>query len=92
MELQVNENVRIVTDAYNFIVQEASVVKEDCPVRKDGTQRMKGDIIWTDSSYHGNLPDACKSMVEKGVKYQDTFAEVMSFLSLVYDKIDKLKK
>lgn len=85
MELVVNDKIRIQTDAYNYIVQGSRVIE------KDGKTNKKGDIVWDEVSYHGNLKDACKSMVSKGIKFCDTFAEVMSFLALVYDKIDEIK-
>lgn len=92
MELKVNDNIRITTDAYNFIVQESRIVKEDGKVKKDGTQQKAGDVIWTDVSYHGNLNDALKNLLSKGIMhFCDEFNSVMDFINVVHKKIDEIK-
>jgi len=92
MELKVNDNIRITTDAYNFIVQESRIVKEDGKVKKDGTQQKKGDIVWEDQSYHGNLNDALKSLLAKGIRdFCEDFNECIAFINLVHKKIDEIK-
>lgn len=86
MELKVNENIRITTDAYNFIVQESRIVK------KDGKTNKAGDRIWTDQSYHGNLNDALKSLLAKGIRdFCDDFNAAMDFINIVHKKIDEIK-
>lgn len=86
MELQVNDQIRIVTDAYNYIVQGSRIVKEDTKLYS------KGDVVWEDLTYHANLPDAYKSMLDKGIMIQDSFNAVMAYINKVEKMILDLKK
>lgn len=92
MELKVNDSIRIVTDSNNYIVQESRIVEKDGSVTKAGTQQRAGDIIWDDLSYHGNLPDAERSLLHYGIKLCDDFNLVMEYVNKVEKMILAQKK
>lgn len=86
MELQVNDQIRIVTDSYNYTVQGSRIVKEDTKLY------TKGQLVWDDLTYHANLPDAFRSMLAKGIMMQDSFNTVMAYVNKVEKMILDLKQ
>lgn len=87
MELKVNDNIRIINDDVYYCVQKRSVVTAE----KARNPENVGKETWDNLTYHANLKDALKSMTDKGITACADFNEVISFLNLVYKKIDKLK-
>lgn len=85
MELVVNDNLRIINDDVYYCIQKKNVVSAE----KAKNPENIGKESWESLTYHGNLNMAYKSLVDKGITMCADFNEVISFLNLVYKKIDE---
>lgn len=86
MELQVNDQIRIAFESPSYTVQKSRIAD------KDTKKHKKGDLVWDFISSHGNLPDACRSMLSKGILMQDSFNTVMAYVNKVEKMILDLKQ
>lgn len=86
MELKVNDDIRIINDDVFYCVQKRNIVSADKAKKAENI----GKETWESLTYHGNLKDALKSMTDKGITTCADFNEVISFLNLVYKKIEDL--
>lgn len=64
MEIQLNENFRITTDNYNYILQEQKLVQP-----KDDSKEQY--YKWDDVDYYGKLEHALNSALEKITRDSD---------------------
>jgi hypothetical protein len=62
MNIQINDDYRIKSDAYNVIVETKSVVKEGDNVGKE---------YWTAVGFYPNLESAYRGMVKDGLQTKD---------------------
>ena len=83
---QFNEKVRLRTDTNNIIVEVSHVAQ------KDSKNLKKGDVVWDEVAYHGNIKHALKTVVEyDGVLQCESYNELLNLYRQVIDKIDELK-
>lgn len=66
MELVIGAGYRVTTDQYNYILQREGLSK-------------KGEVTWTNVSYHGNIQGLVSKLVDLEIKQ----SEVDSFESLI---------
>jgi len=62
MMLQINNEWRITTDPYNYILQKSRIAKEG---------KNKGEITWSSVSFHPTLKSACERLIDGGLKELD---------------------
>lgn len=83
MELKVNNDFRVQNDDCYFTVQKRRTILKSKFPEKVGTD------VWENQTYHVNLVDANKSMLDKGIAMSDDWNSVIALLKDVKRQLDE---
>ena len=87
MNIRINKDWRLTTDARNFIIEKCRIAQTDSKEHK------KGDEVWTQVAFYAKLDRALEGLVKYSLLDCDakTFDEVKSCLRAIHEDIEAIR-
>lgn len=84
MQIKIGENHRVITDPYNYILQEENTIEKG---------DNKGERVWRNVGYYSNFRQAIESYINKELKLSDAegIEEVLNKLEQLEEDIQNLE-
>ncbi len=71
MKLDLNEKYRVVTDEYNFILQEKKIVGSKKPATRSPDACNVGKVKYTNLGYYSNLPSLMHGLITREIRISE---------------------
>lgn len=78
MNIQLDENYKIISDPLNYILQEKRIAEKG---------KNEGKEIWVNAGYHGTLQSALKGYIRKNIQNSD-----IDTVEGLIDRMNKLEE
>jgi len=88
MDIRINKDWRITTDARNFILERCRIAEDDTKVYK------KGDEVWSQEAFYATLDRALSGLVKYDLLKCDaiTITALKCRLQSIHDDIEAIRK
>ncbi|HAV3581140.1 hypothetical protein V6347_16630 [Acinetobacter baumannii] len=71
MELDLNEKYRVVTDEYNFILQEKRIIGSKKPATRSPDASNVGKVKYTNLGYYSNLSSLVHGLITREIRISE---------------------